>query len=334
MVFSSKPAVCAHGADVTRKYLSAFRKEIPGVLRSRNIEYVHRLRVASRRLDTAVAVFGSCHPGKKVKNWQKELHWITGVLGRARDLDIQAACIKDYMKASPPADQRPGLRRLLLRVTQKRVRIHEKLMTALKYLDQHKTLTSLDDRSIALRKSIHVNLDQGLPELKSFAGWTIQPALAKFLSYDPFVDQVKAVDELHAMRIAAKKLRYTLECFAGIYPGKLEEYLATLRVIQDQLGTIHDCDMWQSTGVRFMERERRRTEKYLGSDRAMTRLMPGLLAFFQDRNRVRVETYSAFTKFWHDLRKAHLWEKLLSEIVTVNSTPPDHVVNGNRMSIT
>jgi CHAD domain-containing protein len=318
MVLNSNPAVCAYGADVTQKYLSAFRKEIPGVLRSRNIEYVHRLRVASRRLDTAVTVFQTCHPEKRVKTWQKELHQIMNVLGRARDLDIQAACVKSYLKASPSSDQRPGVRRLLLRVLQKRKRVQLKLLDALKSLDQHKTLVSLDVRSSVLHKSVSVIDGQGLEDIITYAGGTIQPVLQKFLSYDRFVDQVEAVAELHAMRIAAKKFRYTLECFAAIYPGKMTEYISTMRVIQDQLGTIHDCDVWQSTSNRFIDRERRRTEKYFGNDRVMARLTPGLLAFFKDRYRQRVETYTAFTGYWHELRQGHLWERLQSQLKPVN----------------
>jgi CHAD domain-containing protein len=321
MVFNSSPAVCAYGAGVTQKYLSAFRKEMPGLLRSRNIEYVHRLRVASRRLDTAVAVFKSCYPEKKVRNWQRSLHRITGVLGQARDLDIQAACVNAYLKASPPAEQRPGLRRLLLRVNQERAQSQVKLLAALKSLDQQKTLVSLDDRSRVLLKTMHTTEGQGSEELTAFADRIIEPVMEKFLSYDSFVDRADAVEELHAMRIAAKKFRYTLECFSEIYPDNLTEYLSNLRVIQDQLGTIHDCDVWQSTRDRFIEREHRRMVKYLGSDRAMKRIMPGLLAFFDDRYRTRVETYTAFTRFWHDLRQAHLWEKLQSEMAPVKLKP-------------
>jgi CHAD domain-containing protein len=317
MVSNSNPAVCLFGAEVTQKYLSAFYKEIPGVLRSRDIEFVHRLRVASRRLDTAITVFKTCHPGKKVKAWQKELRPIMSVLGRARDLDIQAACIKSYLKASPSADLRPGIRRLLLRVTQKRKRIQVQLQDTLKGLEQHQALVSLDVRSSALQKSPKVNGGRRSEEIIPYAGRIIQPVFGKFLSYDLFVDQVDAVKELHAMRIAAKKFRYTLECFAVIYPGNLAEYLSTLRVIQDQLGTIHDCDIWQATSDRFIERERQRTEKYFGSDRVMVRLMPGLQAFFEDRNRQRVETHTAFTRYWHELRQEHLWDKLQSQISPV-----------------
>jgi CHAD domain-containing protein len=318
MVLNSNPAVCVYGADVTQKYLSAFHKEIPGVLRPRNIEYLHRLRVASRRLDTVVTVFKTCHREKWVKTWKKELHHITSVLGRARDLDIQTACVKAYLNTAPSADLRPGVRRLLLRVIQKRKRVQVKLLDALKSLDQHQTLVSLDVRSSALQKSLKVTGDKGLEDIIAYAGWTIQPVLDKFLSYDRFVDQVEAVNELHAMRIAAKKLRYTLECFSDIYPGNLADYMSTMRAIQDQLGMIHDCDVWQTTGDRFIECERRRTVKYFGNDRAMKRILPGIFAFFEDRYRQRVETYTAFTRYWHELRQAHLWDKLQSQIAPVN----------------
>jgi CHAD domain-containing protein len=314
MVLETSPAVCTYGAEVIQRNLSAFRKEIPGVLKSRDIEYVHRLRVASRRLDMAVVVFQSCHTAKRVKTWQKELHQIARILGRARDLDIQAACVKDFLKRSDSAELRPGVRRLVLRVMQKRKRVQGKLLDALKSLEKRHTLESLEVRSGKQVESQKILNDRNLELIITFAGLKIQPVLEDFLSYDSFVDHVEAVEELHAMRIAAKKLRYTLECFSVVFKENLTDYLATMRTIQDQLGMIHDCDVWQSSGSRFIEEERRFTEEYFGSNRGMKRLMPGFLAFFEDRAKQRVMTYNAFLGYWHDLRKADFWNELGSQI--------------------
>jgi triphosphatase len=52
--------------------------------------------------------------------------------------------------------------------------------------------------------------------------------------------------ERHALRIAAKKLRYAAEFFAGLYPHKrARPYLAALAALQDVLGTLNDTAVTQ-----------------------------------------------------------------------------------------
>ena len=48
----------------------------------------------------------------------------------------------------------------------------------------------------------------------------------------------------HAMRIAAKRLRYTMEICRPMYPGRLDEPVEAVKRVQTLLGEIHDCDVW------------------------------------------------------------------------------------------
>ena len=47
--------------------------------------------------------------------------------------------------------------------------------------------------------------------------------------------------KLHKLRLASKRLRYTLELFRPCYPAGLEERLDTLRKLQDSLGEVNDA---------------------------------------------------------------------------------------------
>jgi CHAD domain-containing protein len=319
MAPNNSPVVCVYGAEVIQRYLSAFRKEYPGVMRSSNdIEYVHRMRVASRRLNIALGIFHDCFPDRRMKTWQKEVRQATRILGQARDLDIQTACVKGFLKGLSEPAKRPGVRRLLLRVIQKRQRLQKKLLSILDELDRHQTLMAIDLKSRELEKGKRHQSETGSVKLYSFASHAIIPALGKFLSYDPYVEQVDAVKELHAMRLAAKRLRYTLECFAPIYKGGLEEVTSNLRKIQENLGIIHDCDIWESGRDKFIEQERRRTLKYFGSDRAIDRLIPGLTCFFEYRLKQRSESYTSFVPYWMELRRIKIWDGLRKQIKTVD----------------
>ncbi|MBO0777754.1 MAG: CHAD domain-containing protein [Ktedonobacteraceae bacterium] len=57
------------------------------------------------------------------------------------------------------------------------------------------------------------------------------------------VDQPYALQELHDLRIAAKRLRYTLEIFADELPAGCEAVVSELTQIQDELGQLHDSDV-------------------------------------------------------------------------------------------
>lgn len=48
--------------------------------------------------------------------------------------------------------------------------------------------------------------------------------------------------ELHALRLAGKRLRYSLELFREFYGPELGQVLRTLKKLQRMLGEISDCD--------------------------------------------------------------------------------------------
>jgi CHAD domain-containing protein len=91
--------------------LEAFEKEIEGVRAAEDIEYIHRMRVASRRLRAALPLFLSCLPQKQYARWMKEITGITRALGEARDADVQIAFLARFRKKSNAAwKARPGPR--------------------------------------------------------------------------------------------------------------------------------------------------------------------------------------------------------------------------------
>ena len=77
----------------------------------------------------------------------------------------------------------------------------------------------------------------------------IQTRLDEMLNFEPFIDNVDRVFELHQMRIAAKRLRYCMEIFqpimAGYTPHGKEFSKATeqIKSLQEHLGEIHDADV-------------------------------------------------------------------------------------------
>jgi hypothetical protein len=70
----------------------------------------------------------------------------------------------------------------------------------------------------------------------------IDVRLDELLEWRCALEEGSAPEELHAMRIAAKRLRYALEMFDLCFPG-LKGSLRELTGIQEDLGSIHDLDV-------------------------------------------------------------------------------------------
>jgi hypothetical protein len=67
--------------------------------------------------------------------------------------------------------------------------------------------------------------------------------LEELYSWDAYVDNPYYIQELHNLRIAAKRLRYTLEVFEDVLPEACKRIVKELEQIQEELGALHDSDV-------------------------------------------------------------------------------------------
>ena len=93
------PGYCLFGAQVILPLLSALDDEIEGVKQAEDIEYVHRCRVATRRIRAAMPLFEeNCFQSKNSKKWQRAIRDVTRALGEARDADVQIDFIANILR--------------------------------------------------------------------------------------------------------------------------------------------------------------------------------------------------------------------------------------------
>jgi CHAD domain-containing protein len=83
------------------------------------IEFLHDMRVGSRRLRAALSVFGAVFGKDERREWDSEVGRITDALGIVRELDVQIAELRD-MQAHLPANEAYGIGRLIARQTKRR----------------------------------------------------------------------------------------------------------------------------------------------------------------------------------------------------------------------
>lgn len=79
--------------------------------------------------------------------------------------------------------------------------------------------------------------------LEANARRILRVRVGELYSYEPVVDDSTAVEPLHNMRIAAKRLRYTLELFRTVFGETGEQNIDRVKAIQEALGNLHDADV-------------------------------------------------------------------------------------------
>jgi len=301
-------STCCFGTGVLLRHIQALQQEIDGVRMGKDIEYIHRMRVASRRLRSALPIFAGCFPSRKVIAWTREVRKITRALGVARDTDVQIDLVKGIISSLPAANLHDGLRRLILRQSQQRMKLQARVLLAVDELTGSGILTDMVDQFTTTL----AQFPQALPNTRSLYQLGLNSLtlrLDEFLAYEQYIYFPEKITELHAMRIASKKLRYEMEIFAPLYPEELKSFLQAIRKTQETLGNIHDCDVWAITLPQFMEKERQRILKFYGSQSPFKRLIPGIEYFQKNRIEVRKQQYELFLLDWEKWKNGGLWEE-------------------------
>lgn len=301
--------LCAFGASVLLKHLQALETEMHGVRAGgEDIEYIHRMRVATRRLRAALPLFEACLPARQRPIWLKEIRKLTRAMGAARDADVQIAHLQSYVNHLKDPRQRRGAARLLLRLRQHRESLQPEVLHALNRFAASGTLPAMRAVLEPLAAA-----SAGPPfshTLYRHAADSIHPRLESFLAYDAIVARPEAVAELHAMRIAAKHLRYTLETFSPLYANGLKPWLAAIRQTQETLGNIHDCDVWGQFIPAFIAEERARVMAFYGNPRPFRQLLPGIEGYLAERTAERQRVYTGFVEQWNAWQRKEFWQQL------------------------
>jgi CHAD domain-containing protein len=208
-------AVCVYGAKIINTHVLAMHAEIEGVLEAKDIEYIHRMRVASRRLRSALAIFEGCFSRKDFRSYSRDVRDVTRSLGAARDLDVQLAVLEGVMPDFSDPKLAPGLRRLQLRSNSKG-RGAKRRFGCHPNAPEDDTLVNLAKWAAPFRES-----SEGVylfsPALYELAFSGISARFNELMDHAAYIQDERNVTELHNMRISAKRLRYTMEAFEDLY---------------------------------------------------------------------------------------------------------------------
>lgn len=206
-----------------------------------DIEELHDMRVATRRMRSAFDVFSDAFDKKEVRNHLKGLRATGRALGRVRDLDVFMEKAQSYLEKLPQ-EERHGLDPLLS-IWQKE-----------REIERERMLAHLNSESYATFKRRFLDFltapDKGerkfgdtTPHLvRHVVPVLVYTRLAAVRAFSSILDSA-TIEQLHGLRIEFKKLRYTLEYFREVLGEGVKELIEEIKLMQDHLGDLNDADV-------------------------------------------------------------------------------------------
>jgi CHAD domain-containing protein len=125
-------------ASAARKIIKTKSDEMwsyaPGTIADEDIEYLHSMRVSSRRLRAAVDICAPCFPRKAYARYRDVISELTGALGSVRDADVMLDFLKRERK-QVRAEERAGLDDLIALVRTRREEMRPQMIAYLAELE-------------------------------------------------------------------------------------------------------------------------------------------------------------------------------------------------------
>jgi CHAD domain-containing protein len=322
-------------ARYIRRQAKLLGDQFDGVRAAADIEFVHRARVATRRLRAALRMFDNCFGRKRFRRWRKAIRRTTARLGSARDRDVQIEFLCGTLSALGTKECFPGISHVLVQLEHDRERLQRKVVKAVDRLEAKGTLREI--RRVAeriLRKAAgEVGKLGDLPPGQSPAPVASEPQDVQTPAVSAQIERcvLRQLDELlqhqdslaypddrqrhHAMRIATKRLRYTLEIARPVCPGQLDEAYEAIKNVQTLLGDIHDCDVWAAHLDVFAAAERDRITAAFGHAGRFAHLQAGIDYLREDRRRHRQELFRKLVEYWAELGRRRFWQGLAGVVL-------------------
>ncbi|HEU0082303.1 MAG TPA: CHAD domain-containing protein [Bradyrhizobium sp.] len=251
IVLERGAGVVAAFQEIGRSVLRHIAANEPAV-KAGDPEAVHQMRVGVRRLRAAMTVFRELLDCKQTEQIKRDLKWLAAKLGPVRDLDVFLnGKIEGFERGAAAIAGLPELKREL---------IYQRDMAAAAAKD---AIESARYRLLVFSILEWIEDGKWLTRLRSKDDLTIKPFAARLFERRTKKARKKAkrageldVRKRHKLRIAIKKLRYSLYFFESVFSHKhgakaLSRYKKYLKDLQDSLGALNDITVHEKLAARL-----------------------------------------------------------------------------------
>jgi CHAD domain-containing protein len=218
------------------RLLSGVEATVQGTRLQTDTEFLHDLRVSARRSRAALSQLKKVFAAEAVAGFRADLKWLGDVTGAARDLDVFLLRWVELTAPLGSADQ-AALAPVHQRLDERRQEVQVEVISA---LDAPRFAAFVTD----WRRFLEGDGGEGPHASRTaprVASGRIRKQHCKVLARGAALDASSPADDLHAMRLECKKLRYLLEMFGSLYPAdEVRGLIRSLKQFQDTLGDFND----------------------------------------------------------------------------------------------
>ncbi|MBN1681488.1 MAG: CHAD domain-containing protein [Anaerolineae bacterium] len=265
----------------------------PGSRTGEDIESVHDMRVATRRMRSAFRLFRPAFKARAIQPHRDGLRQIAERLGEVRDLDVFMDKAWNYTQLDADTDLSPLIDDWGKRLGQAR-------QSLVKHLDSRKFSRFVREFHLFL-----VTPDRGARvsggrdgvsayQLRHIAPRLIYEHYEQVRAYETVLDD-PPITTLHALRIDFKRLRYTLEFFEDVLGPEARQVIKKVKTLQDHLGDLHDTDVAIGIICDFVDEHNR---AYSGIPLFMRPDISGVLAYAAAKEDEKQHLLETFPPVW------------------------------------
>ncbi|MCB2262264.1 MAG: CHAD domain-containing protein [Candidatus Thiosymbion ectosymbiont of Robbea hypermnestra] len=256
----------ATAKDILRGLLATLEANLEGAKANLDSEFLHDLRVATRRTRSALTQIKGVFAPDLVADYKERFAQVQQITGPVRDLDVYLLDFDAY-QASLPALLRPGLEPLRDFLKDQYQGLHEALVAALEATEFKGLLASW---RVFLEAPVpeHSAVGNAMRPTREVADARIRGLYRRVRKAGRAITPDSPAPELHELRKECKKLRYLLEFFGSLYPKpRIGALVKRLKALLDNLGRFQDlavqADHLRETARRLHTEGRAETDTLL-----------------------------------------------------------------------
>ncbi len=273
------------GRKILRFHFARMLEREGGTRNGEDMEDLHRMRVATRRMRAAWRLFGDAYKLKAERRYVRELRVVASSLGAVRDLDVLLENLAAYV-AAHPAEEGEALQPLAAAWQEQREAARRRMVAMLDsaayrhFVDDYLAFVETDG---AAARPVEATAPSRVRDTATSRVWG---AYEQVRAYDATLAWAD-VATIHQLRIASKRLRYALEFFREVLGPEAGPLIERVTRLQDHLGLLNDADVAARLAREFLVASAARLSpptieavgRYLGArDRDVTRLRRSLPA--------------------------------------------------------
>lgn len=302
------------GRKVMRYHFAQMLRHEAGTRLGEDIEALHDMRVATRRMRAAFEVFEQAFEKRALKPHLNGLRATGRALGAVRDLDVFMEKAQKYI-ASLPEERHDGLEPLLKHWEEQRLAARASM---LEYLDSaeyarfKRNFNIFINTPFAGAKTAPFN-EPTANQVCQLAPILIYQRMAAVRAYGPLLHEAP-IERLHALRIEFKKLRYTVEYFREVLGKRALEVIESIKQLQDHLGDLNDAQVATQILRDFIDSSEKQQENLPIPDREN---IEEVVNYMAARHAERHRLLATFNSTWETHFDNRTFRRYLAQSISV-----------------